>query len=421
MELLAINGGPQAVTLDQQQANMWPVIDEEVTEAVVAQLKTGKLSFSETILEFEREFADYHGSKYALAHNNGTASIHAALFALGIGPGDEIVTPATTFWGTYMPILSCQAVPVFCDIDPFTGCADPEDIERRISSRTKALIIVHYKGVPANMDAVLKLTKRHGISLVEDCSHAHGATYKGVKVGTFGDIGCFSLQSTKLLPCGEGGIIITNQLEYYERAICLGHYERIPNLQTEAYRKYKTTSFGFKYRMSSLSAAIARVQLRHLDRRNKDRDQNVKYLLKSIAQCDGIHPIELPDYIFRGYYGPPYVRYQANDLGGLAKEKLIQALQAEGVNVQDDAPGKMRENRDSGHLTALFQEQNHTAFARPETGKVNYTEGDLPNSENPRNDLMTVPAFPDATQELLDQYINAFKKVTGNYERLLDG
>ena len=177
MELLAINGGPQAVTLDQQQANMWPVIDEEVTEAVVAQLKTGKLSFSETILEFEREFADYHGSKYALAHNNGTASIHAALFALGIGPGDEIVTPATTFWGTYMPILSCQAVPVFCDIDPFTGCADPEDIERRISSRTKALIIVHYKGVPANMDAVLKLTKRHGISLVEDCSHAHGATY----------------------------------------------------------------------------------------------------------------------------------------------------------------------------------------------------------------------------------------------------
>ncbi|HIO50151.1 TPA: DegT/DnrJ/EryC1/StrS family aminotransferase, partial [Candidatus Poribacteria bacterium] len=365
MELLAINGGPQAVTLDQQQANMWPVIDEEVTEAVVAQLKTGKLSFSETILEFEREFADYHGSKYALAHNNGTASIHAALFALGIGPGDEIVTPATTFWGTYMPILSCQAVPVFCDIDPFTGCADPEDIERRISSRTKALIIVHYKGVPANMDAVLKLTKRHGISLVEDCSHAHGATYKGVKVGTFGDIGCFSLQSTKLLPCGEGGIIITNQLEYYERAICLGHYERIPNLQTEAYRKYKTTSFGFKYRMSSLSAAIARVQLRHLDRRNKDRDQNVKYLLKSIAQCDGIHPIELPDYIFRGYYGPPYVRYQANDLGGLAKEKLIQALQAEGVNVQDDAPGKMRENRDSGHLTALFQEQNHTAFARP--------------------------------------------------------
>ena len=320
-----------------------------------------------------------------------------------------------------MPILSCQAVPVFCDIDPFTGCADPEDIERRISSRTKALIIVHYKGVPANMDAVLKLTKRHGISLVEDCSHAHGATYKGEKVGTFGDIGCFSMQSTKLLPCGEGGIIITNQLEYYERAICLGHYERIPNLQTEAYRKYKTTSFGFKYRMSSLSAAIARVQLRHLDRRNKDRDQNVKYLLKSIAQCDGIHPIELPDYIFRGYYGPPYVRYQANDLGGLAKEKLIQALQAEGVNVQDDAPGKMRENRDSGHLTALFQEQNHTAFARPETGKVNYTKGDLPNSANPRNDLMTVPAFPDATQELLDQYINAFKKVTGNYEQLLDG
>ncbi|MCZ6676056.1 MAG: DegT/DnrJ/EryC1/StrS family aminotransferase [Candidatus Poribacteria bacterium] len=413
MSQLAIKGGDKAVTLDQGEADQWPIIDDEVTEAVVNQLKSGEISFSETIYKFEEEFAAYHGVKYALAHNNGTASIHGALFGVGVGPGDEVITPAATFWGTYMPILSCQAIPVFCDIDPFTGCAAPEDIERRISPHTKAMIVVHLGGMPAEMDAVMALARRHNLIVIEDCSHAHGATYKGKKVGTIGDVGCFSMQAGKLLPSGEGGVMITNNLEYYERAVCLGHYERISRLPSEKYHKYASTCLGYKYRITPISAAIARVQLRHLDERNKRRNANVMYLMEGIAECPGIYPIKPPDYAFRGYYSRPYVRYAAEELGGLPKEKFIQALQAEGVHVSSSAPGG------SNHLTAVFQERNHTAFTRPEVQReVKYQKGDLPASENPREDLFTIPAFPSASRELLDQYIEAFRKVVINIAEL---
>jgi dTDP-4-amino-4,6-dideoxygalactose transaminase len=414
MSKLAIQGGDKAITLDQSEASEWPIIDDEVTEAVVNQLQSGEISFSDTIFKFEEEFAAYHGVKHALAHNNGTASIHGALFGVGVGPGDEVITPAATFWGTYMPILSCQAIPVFCDIDPFTGCADPEDIERRISPHTKAIIVVHLGGMPADMDAIMEIAKRHNIFVVEDCSHAHGATYKGKKVGTIGDVGCFSMQGGKLLPSGEGGVMITDNLDYYERAICLGHYERIRDLPEEKYRKYARTCFGYKYRIAPISAAIARVQLRHLDERNKCRDDNVMYLMDGIGECPGIYPVKPAADNFRGYYSRPYIRYAPEELGGLSKEKFIEAVRAEGANVSSSAPGG------SDHLSAVFQEQNHPAFTRPENERaVTYQEGDLPVSENPREDLFTIPVFSRPNKALLDQYLEAFRKVATRVAELV--
>ena len=411
---LAIHGGKKAVTLDQSRASQWPIIDDEVIAAVTGQLKTGEISFSNTIYEFEEEFADYHGVKYALAHNNGTASIHSALFAIGVGPGDEVITTAATFWGPYMPILSSQAIPVFCDIDPFTGCPDPADVEQRISPNTKAVIVVHLGGMPAEMDAIMEVSRRHNLIVVEDCSHAHGATYKGQKVGTIGDIGCFSMQAGKLLPSGEGGVMITNNLDWHERAICLGHYERISKLSNPDYHKYSPTCFGYKYRISPLSAAIARVQLRHLDQRNKQRDDNVMYLMDGIGAFSGIYPLKPAEYIFRGYYSSPYIRYNADELNELPKPKLIEALRAEGTSVASGAPGG------SNHLSAIFQERNHPAFSRPEIQhKITYRKGDLPRSEKPRQDMMTIPAFPAADKILLDQYIEAFHKVTDNAVELL--
>ncbi len=415
MSQLAIKGGDKAITLDQREAALWPIIDDEVVEAVVNQLKSGQISFSDTIYRFEEEFASYHGIQYALAHNNGTASIHGALFGMGVAPGDEVITPAATFWGTYMPVLSCQAIPVFCDIDPFTRCVDPADVERRVSPYTKAIIVVHMGGMPTEMDAIMEIARRHDLIVIEDCSHAHGASYKGKKVGTIGHVGCFSMQAGKLLPSGEGGILITNDLECYERAVCLGHYERISKLPDEKYHRYASTCFGYKYRITPIAAAIARVQLRHLDKRNKQRDDNVMYLMDGISECRGIDPLKPPEYIFRGYYSRPYVRYAAEELGGLPKERFIRALHAEGANVTGGAPGG------SDHLTALFQERNHPAFTRPEIKReVRYEAGDLPNSENPRRDLLTIPAFPRASKALLDQYINAFWKVTENAHELVE-
>ena len=414
MSQLAIHGGEKTVTLDQSQASQWPIIDDEVIAAVTGQLKTGEISFSNTIYEFEEEFADYHGVEHALAHNNGTSSIHSALFAIGVGPGDEVITTVATFWGTYMPILTCQAVPVFCDIDPLTGCPDPDDIERRISPATKAIIVVHQGGMPAEMNAIMDVAQHHDLIVIEDCSHAHGATYKGQKVGAISHIGCFSMQAGKLLPSGEGGVMITNNLDWHERAICLGHYERISKLSNPDYQKYAQTCFGYKYRISPISAAIARVQLRHLDRRNKQRDDNVMYLMDGIADCPGIYPLKPAEYIFRGYYSRPYVRYKADELNGLPKAKLIEALRAEGVAVASGAPGG------SNHLSAIFQERNHTAFSRPGIRpEVKYQKGDLPRSENPCQDMMTIPAFISASKELLDQYIDSFHKVTDNTTKLL--
>ena len=412
---LAIHGGKKAIILDQSQASRWPIIDDEVIAAVTGQLKTGEISFSSTIYEFEKEFADYHDVGYALAHNNGTASIHSALFAIGVGPGDEVITTAATFWGTYMPILSSQAIPVFCDIDPYTGCPDPADIEQRITPKTKAMIIVHLGGMPAEMDAIVEVSQRYNLIVIEDCSHAHGATYKGQKVGTIGDIGCFSMQAGKLLPAGEGGVMITNNLDWHERAICLGHYERIPHLSNPDYHKYSPTCFGYKYRISPLSAAIASVQLRHLDQRNKQRNDNVMYLMEGISAFPSMHPLKPAEYIFRGYYSNPYIRYDAGELGGLPKSKLIEALRAEGASVASGAPGGCN------HLSAIFQERNHPAFSRPEIQReITYEKGDLPRSEKPRQDMMTIPAFPVANEALLDQYIEAFHKVTANAVELLE-
>jgi len=412
MSKLAINGGSKAITLSQ--VDPWPIIDDEVIEAVVNQVKSGQLSTSETTYKFEEEFAAYHGVKYALAHNNGTSSIHGAFFGVDVGPGDEVITTAATFWGTYMPILSCQAIPVFCDIDPFTGCPAPEDIERRISPHTKAMIIVHLGGMPAEMDAIMEIAKQHNIVVIEDCSHAHGATYKGKKIGSIGDIGCFSMQTGKLLPSGEGGIMITNNLEYYERAVCLGHYERISKLPDAKYHKYSSTCLGYKYRINPLASAIARVQLSHLDERNKRRNDNVMYLMDGVAECKGINSLKPPDYIFRGYYSRPYIQYVAEELNGLPKAKFIEALRAEGASVSSGAPGG------SAHLAAVFQERTHPAFSRPEIKReVKYQRGDLPASENPRQDLMAIPAFCNVSKELLDQYIEAFRKVSENADELL--
>src|SRR5687767_12796929 len=226
-EQLAILGGQPAITLDQTEAARWPLIEAEETAAVQEVLASGELSTSPVARQLEAEFAAYHGVRYALSANNGTAALHAAFFALGVGPGDEVISPAATYWATAVPVLNCGAIPVFADVDPETLCIDPSDVERRISPRTKAIVVMHAGGMPCEMDALLEIARRHGLRVVEDASHAHGALYKGRKVGTFGDVAAFSLQTSKLCPAGEGGILLTDDEAILRRATALGHYERL--------------------------------------------------------------------------------------------------------------------------------------------------------------------------------------------------
>lgn len=238
-------------------------------EAVRRVLSSGHLAYGNEAKKFEDEFSRYVGTKFAVATNSGTSALHTALAALGTGPGDEVITTPFSFIATASCILMQGAKPIFCEIDPKTYNLDPNKIEERITKKTKAIIVVHLYGQPCDMGAVSNIARDHGLFVVEDASQAHGAEYRNRKVGSLGDVGCFSFYPTKNMTTGEGGMITTNNAKVAERARTL-----INQGQRERYRH---EVLGYNYRMTDISAAIGRAQLKKLDRFNKKRRANAKF------------------------------------------------------------------------------------------------------------------------------------------------
>ncbi len=395
--ILATNGGKKTITIDAKKALQWPIIGREEIERVKTLLQRGEISISEEVYRLEDEFKTYLGSRYALSHNNGTAAIHAAFFALDLGPGDEVITPSYTYWATCAPILAFGGIPVFVEVSPKNCNIDPEDIKRCITKKTKAIIVVHLWGMPCEMDEIMAIARKYRLKVIEDASHAHGAKYKGKKIGTIGDIGCFSFQNSKLMPAGEGGMLVTDNREYYERALAMGHYERLSKLpKGSRYRRYYATAFGYKHRMYSLAAAIARIQLKNLDKRNAQRNKNVEYFDAGVKDLRGIKIFETPSYIERVYYQHELIYEE--DILVIKKEKFIEALRAEGAQVSG-------ERYPLQHQQPLYREKG--VKIRP-----------LPVTEAIRDKIISVPTFPRAKKALLDQYINAFRKVILNIDEL---
>ncbi|MGE5532432.1 MAG: DegT/DnrJ/EryC1/StrS family aminotransferase, partial [Bacteroidota bacterium] len=219
---LAIHGGEKTVTRQCPDLSVWPNVTEEDEQAVLDVLRSRRMSGTDVTFELEKEYAAWEGSEFALAANNGTSAIHCAMYGLGIGRGDEVITPTWTFWATHTQLMNLGATPVFCDIEFNTLCADPVDIERRITPKTKAIIVVHMGGYSANMDAIMDVANRHGLGVLEDYSHSHASTWKGKKVGSIGHVGAASIMSEKPLASGEGGMMNTNDRDIYERAIMFG-------------------------------------------------------------------------------------------------------------------------------------------------------------------------------------------------------
>jgi dTDP-4-amino-4,6-dideoxygalactose transaminase len=409
---LALQGGAPAITLDQTEALRWPVVEQEEIQAVTEVVTSGQWSLSPVTTAFEQEFAAYHGVRYALAHNNGTAALHAAFFALGLGPGDEVIAPSATYWATAMPVLAVGAVPVFADVEPESMNIDPADVARKISPRTRAVVAMHGGGMPCAMDAILELARQHRLKVVEDASHAHGASYRGRNVGTLGDVAAFSLQTSKLCPSGEGGVLITDQQDLFERAVLLGHYERIGQLPTEGYRRFEHTGYGFKYRISPFAAALGRVALAKLDERNRRRNENIRYVVERLAELPGLRPQAIPAYVERVYYSQPWLHYDATALDGLPIERFVEAVRAEGARVRG---GTELRHRGGLHTQPYFVEQAHPAFRHPANAemlaRVRYGPGTLPVTEHPPRQRISLPTFPRAGRELLDQYVTAFRKV----------
>ena len=264
---LAIFGGPKAVPDHHEDMFKWPIITTEDEEVVLEVLRRGGMSGVDVTMKFENDFAKWQGSKYALGFNNGTSALHTAMFACKVGVGDEIICPSITYWASVTSVFSLGATMVFADIDPNTLCIDPADIEKRITDRTKAIMVVHYMGYPVDMDPIMEIARKHKIKVIEDVSHAQGGLYKGKKLGTIGDVGAMSLMSGKSLAIGEAGMLVTNDLEIFERSEAFGHYERFEkNIFTEELKPYLGLPLGgFKFRMHQLSSAMGRVQLKYYD------------------------------------------------------------------------------------------------------------------------------------------------------------
>lgn len=245
-------------------------IDEEDIQAVVEVLRSDYLTTGPMIAEFEKAVADYTGAKYAVAIANGTAALHAACFAAGIGEGDEVITTPITFAASANCVLYCGAVPVFADIKRDTYNIDPADIRRKITDRTKAIIAVHYTGQPCEMDEIHKIAKEHGLYVIEDAAHALGADYKGRRIGSISDMATFSFHPVKHITTGEGGMITTNDRELYQRLVLFRSHgitrdeERLQHNEGGWY--YEQMALGYNYRITDIQCALGISQMKKLDR-----------------------------------------------------------------------------------------------------------------------------------------------------------
>ncbi len=419
---LALHGGTPAVSGTHEAMFRWPIITEEDEMAVLEVLRAGKMSGVEVTKKYEAEFAAWHGVKFALAHNNGTASLHAALWACGVGAGDEVIGPSFTYWASVLPALNLGASVVFADIDPRSLTLDPNDIEKRITPRTKAIVAVHYCGHPCDMDPIMAIARRHGLKVVEDNSHAQGARYKGRLTGTLGDVAGISLMSGKSLACGEGGMLLTDDPVLYERAVAFGHYERTggasrytaqsSTLNSVDLQKYAGVPLGgFKYRMHQLSSALGRVQLKHYAARSAEIRSAMTRFWSLLEGTPGIRPhrIDTPDSHMGGWYNP-LAHYVPEELNNTPVETFCAALRAEGVPAQPGANAPL-------HAHLVFHEADIYHDGRA-TNQTPTRFGDLPVTSAVSRRCFNVPWFKHDDAEIIAQYAHAIKKVAANCSAL---
>lgn len=327
MGKLAITGGEP---LRKTPFTQWPLATKEEASAledVLTSSKWGGQPFpGKHATAFAKKFAEVHTAKYAQCVNTGTVAIQAALKAIGIKPGDEVIAPAYTWEGTVGPVLLLNAVPVFVDIDPETYCLDAKLIEKAITPKTKAILPVHLGMRFADMDEILRIATKHNLKVIEDCAHAHGGMWKGKGAGSMGDLGAFSFQSSKLITSGEGGAVITNNLEYMEMV-----QSYINAGRASVTDQFHHRIIGFNYRLGEFQAAILGPQLDRLPEQAKLREANMKHLETRLKGTPGIGLLKPDPRITRlAPYG--YVlKYFADQVKDIPRAAFVAALQLEGI------------------------------------------------------------------------------------------
>lgn len=351
------------------------LIQDEVDTGFKKVLEKGDFILGEQALTFEKSFAAYCEASYAVGVNSGTDALYLALSAIEIQDGDEVIVPTHTFIATALCVSFCRAKPVFVDIDPVTYNIDPKALEKLITKKTKAIIPVHIYGQPADMTEITAIARKYNIKIVEDAAQAHGARYQGRRVGSLGDVACFSFYPTKSLgACGDAGMIVTNNKETYERALMLRDYGRKG--------RYEHKIKGTNSRLDTLQAVVLNAKLKHLDRWNSMRAQSAAYYaeqLKSLPQV--VVPVTKSDrtHVFQTYA----VRVPNRD-------KVMEHMKAKGMGVLIHYPIPL-------HLQEAYAEIGHK-------------RGDFPAAEKVANEILSLPMFPHISKEQVEAVVKALKE-----------
>lgn len=355
-----------------------PIIGNEEVEAVVEVLHSGRLAQGRKVEEFEEAFAAYIGTKYAVAVNSGTAALHLALLANGIGEGDEVITTPFSFIVTGNAVLFTGAKPVFVDIDEKTFNLDPDKIEEKITPQTKAILPVHLYGQPCAMDKIMDIAAKYNLAVIEDACQAHGAEYKDQKVGSFG-LGCFSFYPTKNMITGEGGMVTTNNKEIAEKLKVLRNHG-----QKE---RYFHEMLGYNLRMTDLAAAIGLCQLNKLDDFNNKRRLNAQKLTWGLQNIKGIiTPYVMPEvkHVFHQY------TIRVTEESGFSRDVLREELTRLGINTEIYYPLPI-------HRQPFYRQQGHDEYLR--------------RAEKTSREVLSLPVHPSVGEMEIQEILDAFREI----------
>lgn len=358
-----------------------PIIGKEEIEAVVSVMKSGMLVQGPKTVQFEDAFAKYCGTKYAVAFNSGTAALHAGLYALGIGDGDEVITSPFTFVASANPILMQNAKVVFADISSEDFNLDPKEVEKKITHKTKAILPIDLYGQVYDYDLMKIIAENNNLKILEDACQAVGAEYKGMKAGNFGDVSAFSLYATKNIMSGEGGMITTNDEEIVEKCKRFRHHG-----QSEKTR-YEYWDIGYNYRMTDISAAIGLVQLKKIEELNEKRRLNAEMFTQGLAGIKGlILPNILNDrkHVFHQY------TIRITEEFKTSREKLMEFLERNNIG-----------------STVYYPKPLHL---HPHFAKLGYKEGDFPVAERLAKEVLSLPVHPSLTKEEIELIIDKIKE-----------
>jgi perosamine synthetase len=357
---------------------------EEIASKVRDVLRSGWLTSGPLVGKFEEQFADFVGTKFAVALNSGTAALHSILLALGINEGDEVIVPTNTFVATANVALYVGAKPVFVDSDPETFNISPKDIENKISKKTKAIIVVHLGGNPCDMDAIHRIAEENDLMLIEDCAHAHGAKYRGRSCGTFGVASAFSFYPTKVMTTGEGGIVVTNDQRLAEKIKMIRNHGRA------SYGPAEIISLGFNYRMSEINAVLGLSQLAHVSEYVETRNKFAKLYNEELSKIKWVIPQKVREENLSSYY--VYI-VKLEDSAPVTRDELMLKLKEKGIET-----------------SILYKPIHLQPYYRKLFG---FTKGYLPVAELLGERTLALPLYSCMSTQDIEYVVETLKQVSG--------